>query len=174
MTRRRPWRPYFTLVVEALPSARGLLPLVALLGVWQALQTGNSPYFPPPLGVVERPDAAREKRAALSCIVRHDHNPAPWIGFGGLDRNQHWSADWSISAVEPRLRAASRISEAIPPPAVVPVAILFMGYDERMKLTVVVLAAIWPILLNTSSAAERVDPLLLDVARSFRLSALIA
>ena len=60
---------------------------------------------------------------------------------------------------------------AIPPPAVVPVAILFMGYDERMKLTVVVLAAIWPILLNTSSAAERVHPLLLDVARSFRLSA---
>ena len=46
-----------------------------------------------------------------------------------------------------------------------------MGYDERMKLTVVVLAAIWPILLNTSSAAERVHPLLLDVARSFRLSA---
>src|SRR6266436_2370578 len=44
---------------------------------------------------------------------------------------------------------------AIPPPAIVPVAILFMGYDERMKLTVVVLAAIWPILLNTSSAAER-------------------
>ena len=30
--------------------------------------------------------------------------------------------------------------ELIPPPAIVPVAILFMGYDERMKLTVVVLA----------------------------------
>src|SRR5258705_10318977 len=48
MTHSPPWRPYFTLVVEALPSARGLLPLVALLGVWQFLQTGNSPYFPPP------------------------------------------------------------------------------------------------------------------------------
>jgi len=51
---------------------------------------------------------------------------------------------------------------AIPPPAVVPVAILFMGYDERMKLTVVVLAAVWPILLKhlirrgtRSSAAAR-------------------
>ena len=35
----------------------------------------------------------------------------------------------------------------------------------------VALAALWPILLNTASAAERINPLLLDVARSFRLSA---
>ena len=48
MTYSRPWRQYFKLVVEALPSARGLLPLVALLVAWQLLQTGNSPYFPPP------------------------------------------------------------------------------------------------------------------------------
>ena len=46
-----------------------------------------------------------------------------------------------------------------------------MGYDERMKLTVVVIAAVWPILLNTSSAAEQIHPMLLDVAHSFRLSA---
>src|SRR6185437_13129661 len=36
------------LAKAAFPSARGLLPLVALLGVWQLLQTGPSPYFPPP------------------------------------------------------------------------------------------------------------------------------
>jgi ABC-type nitrate/sulfonate/bicarbonate transport system permease component len=34
---------------------------------------------------------------------------------------------------------------------------------------VVALAALWPILLNTASAAERLNPLLIDVARSFRL-----
>src|SRR5216684_2089521 len=80
-----------------------------------------------------------------------------------------------LIGVSPRFsRAVGPLLEflrAIPPPAIVPVAILFMGYDERMKLTVVVIAAIWPILLNTSSAAERIHPLLLDVARSFRLSA---
>src|SRR6266478_475098 len=76
-----------------------------------ALADRQFSLFSSTLGLVERPDAAREKRAALSCIVRHDHHPAPWIGFGGLDRNQHWSAHWSISAVESRLRAASRVSE---------------------------------------------------------------
>jgi ABC-type nitrate/sulfonate/bicarbonate transport system permease component len=161
MTYSRPWRQYFTLVVEALPSARGLLPLVALLVAWQLLQTGNSPYFPPPSdwwnGLMLLAKSGRFYPALLAVAVV--------IGTGiGL-----------LISVFPRFsRAVGPLLEflrAIPPPAVVPVAILFMGYDERMKLTVVVLAAIWPILLNTSSAAERVHPLLLDVARSFRLSA---
>jgi ABC-type nitrate/sulfonate/bicarbonate transport system permease component len=58
---------------------------------------------------------------------------------------------------------------AIPPPVTVPVAALLIGYNERMKLTVVVLSALWPVLLNASSAVRQIDPLLLDVARSFRL-----
>ena len=61
---------------------------------------------------------------------------------------------------------------AIPPPVTVPVASLLIGYSETMKLTVVVLSALWPILLNTTSAVRQIDPLLLDVARSFRLTAL--
>ena len=48
MTHSRLWRQYFTVVAAALPPARGILPLVVLLGAWQLLQTGNSPYFPPP------------------------------------------------------------------------------------------------------------------------------
>jgi ABC-type nitrate/sulfonate/bicarbonate transport system permease component len=59
---------------------------------------------------------------------------------------------------------------AIPPPVTVPIATLLLGYDVTMKLTVVALSAIWPILLNTSSAAAHVEPLLRDVARTFRLS----
>src|SRR5882672_5059617 len=67
--------------------------------------------FSSTLGLVERPDAAREKRSAVSGLVGHDHHPAAWIGGGGRDRNRNWSAHWCISAVQPRLRAASRISE---------------------------------------------------------------
>src|SRR5258707_1137146 len=33
----------------------------------------------------------------------------------------------------------------------------------------VVLSALWPVLLNASSAVRQIDPVLLDVARSFRL-----
>jgi ABC-type nitrate/sulfonate/bicarbonate transport system permease component len=171
MMRSPPWRQYFALVVEALPSARGLLPLAALLGVWQLLQTGTSPYFPPPsdwwdgLMLLAKSGRLYPALSATTITLLLGLAVAVLIGTGmGL-----------FIGVFPRLsRAFGPLLEflrSIPPPAIVPVAILFMGYDERMKLTVVVLAAIWPILLNTSSAAERVHPLLLDVARSFRLSA---
>jgi ABC-type nitrate/sulfonate/bicarbonate transport system permease component len=59
---------------------------------------------------------------------------------------------------------------AIPPPVTVPVASLLIGYNESMKLTVIVLAALWPILLNATSAVRQINPLLIDVARSFRLT----
>ena len=39
-----------------------------------------------------------------------------------------------------------------------------------MKVVVVVLAALWPILLNTSTAVRGLNPTLLDAARSLRLS----
>ena len=87
MTYSRPWRQYFKLVVEALPSARGLLPLVALLVAWQLLQTGNSPYFPPPSdwwnGLM---------LLAKSGIVGHHGNPAAWIGCRSRHRNRNWPA----------------------------------------------------------------------------------
>ena len=35
-------------VLASLPPARGLLPLILLLLVWQLLQPGPSPYFPGP------------------------------------------------------------------------------------------------------------------------------
>jgi ABC-type nitrate/sulfonate/bicarbonate transport system permease component len=170
MMRSPRWRQYFTLVAEALPSARGLLPLVALLGVWQLLPIGNSPYFPPPsewwdgLMLLAKSGRLYPALSATTITLLLGLAVAVFIGTGiGL-----------LIGVFPRFSRAFgpflEFLRAIPPPAVVPMAILFMGYDERMKLTVVVLAAIWPILLNTSSAAERVHPLLLDVARSFRLS----
>ena len=73
--------------------------------------------------------------------------------------------------VERALEPLIEFLRAIPPPVTVPIAALLLGYDEAMKLTIVALSATWPILLNTTSAAARVDPLLLDVARTFRLSA---
>src|SRR6266403_1798040 len=54
--------------------------------------------FSATLGLVERPDAAGEKRAALSGIVSHDNNPAAWIGCRGHHRNRSWPAHRGIPA----------------------------------------------------------------------------
>ena len=45
MVRLAPW---FSALRSGVPPLRGLLPLVALLALWQAINPQGSPYFPPP------------------------------------------------------------------------------------------------------------------------------
>jgi NitT/TauT family transport system permease protein len=53
--------------------------------------------------------------------------------------------------------------------SLLPVFILIMGIGESSKIAFVAYACIWPILLNTISGVESVDPLLVKSARSLGL-----
>ncbi|TXS33647.1 ABC transporter permease [Streptomyces sp. ms191] len=55
--------------------------------------------------------------------------------------------------------------------ALLPVFVLLLGIGETSKISIVVYACAWPILLNTISAVRHVDPTLLKLARSMDLSA---
>jgi ABC-type nitrate/sulfonate/bicarbonate transport system permease component len=55
----------------------------------------------------------------------------------------------------------------IPSVAVIPLAIVFFGLTDQMKLMVIVYASIWPVLLTAADALRRVDPLLAAVCRQF-------
>ncbi|MGW7056066.1 ABC transporter permease subunit [Streptomyces sp. NPDC054887] len=55
--------------------------------------------------------------------------------------------------------------------ALLPVFVLLLGIGETSKISIVVYACTWPILLNTISAVRSVDPTLLRLARSMDLSA---
>lgn len=54
--------------------------------------------------------------------------------------------------------------------ALLPVFILILGLGEVSKVSMVVYACVWPILLNTISAVRHVDPLLIRSGRSMGLS----
>jgi NitT/TauT family transport system permease protein len=55
--------------------------------------------------------------------------------------------------------------------ALLPVFILLLGIGETSKISIVVYACVWPILLNTVSAVRSVDQTLIRSARSLSLSA---
>lgn len=59
---------------------------------------------------------------------------------------------------------------AIPPPALLPVALLLFGIGTQMNIAVIVIGAIWPTLLNTIDGVRALDPQVQDMARSYRLS----
>lgn len=58
----------------------------------------------------------------------------------------------------------------VPPPVVIPVALLFFGLGDEMKIFVIVFSCAWPILLNTIDGVRGVDWVLLNTARTFGLS----
>jgi ABC-type nitrate/sulfonate/bicarbonate transport system permease component len=62
----------------------------------------------------------------------------------------------------------------IPSSAYIPVAILFLGIGNEMKIFVVFLACCFPILLNTYGGVRGIDPVLIDTGRTFGVGPLKA
>ena len=60
----------------------------------------------------------------------------------------------------------------IPSPAYVPMAILFLGIGNEMKVFMVAFTSFFPILINTISGVVNVERVLIDTGRTFGLSRL--
>lgn len=58
---------------------------------------------------------------------------------------------------------------AIPPPVLVPVLMLLMGFGDTMKIIVIVVGSIWPILLNTVEGVKGYDSVIDDTCRTFQI-----
>lgn len=57
----------------------------------------------------------------------------------------------------------------MPSVAIVPVAVLALGIGDAMIVAVTVYASLWPILVNTIDGVRRIEPMLIDTARTFGL-----
>lgn len=55
----------------------------------------------------------------------------------------------------------------IPKPALLPAMMLFLGLGAPMKISIVALAAFFPVLITTVQGARSVDPTMTDMARTF-------
>jgi ABC-type nitrate/sulfonate/bicarbonate transport system permease component len=56
---------------------------------------------------------------------------------------------------------------AIPPPALLPFAILVIGVGNSMKVFIIAFVCVWPILLNTIDGVRGIDPTLDDTTRVY-------
>jgi len=59
---------------------------------------------------------------------------------------------------------------SIPTIALLPLVLLLFGATSRMEITMIVLAAVWPLLIQSMYAAKQVEPLHKWVVRVFRIS----
>jgi len=58
----------------------------------------------------------------------------------------------------------------IPIAAFIPILVLFLGIEDKMKIGAIFFAGIFPVLLNSYAGASSVSPSMRDTARTFRLS----
>jgi len=68
------------------------------------------------------------------------------------------------------LEPSVEILRPIPSAAIIPVAILFLGIDNSMKIFVITFACLWPILINTIAGVHGIDKILIETAQTFKLS----
>jgi ABC-type nitrate/sulfonate/bicarbonate transport system permease component len=153
----------------AIPPLRGLLPLIVGLIVWQLVSHGQSAYYPRPSlwwegiehewqsGALKPAIEATLKSFIWALLVATVLGTLLGILIGRARR------------VDRALGPFLEFCRFLPAAAVVPIAVLAVGYTERMKIFVVVFAGIWPILLQVRTAVRTQSPLLLDVARSLHL-----
>jgi len=154
----------------ALAVVSGLVPLVTLLAVWEWAGSPDSPFYPAPSSwwpsLFVRGQGDEIAPAVIDTCQTFGLGliAATVVGVAfGIAVGASATADRALGPTFEFLRA-------IPPAAAVPVATLLLGFDETMKVVVVALAAVWPILLSTRTGVRQIDRVLIDSARSMRLS----
>ncbi|MBI4589162.1 MAG: ABC transporter permease [Candidatus Rokubacteria bacterium] len=152
--------------------AKGLAVLLGCLAVWELLARQSvalAAYFPPPsqvlltlVTILASGDLLGHVAASLSRFAQgYAVAGALAVGTGlclGLWRPLHALFEPLIELLRP-----------MPSPATIPIAILFLGIGDEMKVAVTVYACSWPILLNTIDGVRAIDPVLWNTAATFRL-----
>jgi ABC-type nitrate/sulfonate/bicarbonate transport system permease component len=58
----------------------------------------------------------------------------------------------------------------IPSIALLPIALIALGFGDRMEIVIVAFACVWPILILSRAAVGGIEPRLIEVSRALRLS----
>ena len=152
-------------------AAWGLVVPAVALGLWElASLLEQTPLFPGPLmvarAIFDNFDVIGGQlgytllRAATGFLVA----AAIMIPLGIVLGRVRWLG----ALVEPIVDMIA----TLPPPAIVPLVMLFAGTGDGAKIVIVAYAASVPMLMNTYEAARSRHPMLNRVARSLRLTRL--
>jgi sulfonate transport system permease protein len=149
-----------------------IAPFVLLLAWETASRTGLLPkvLLPAPLDVV---------RAAITSLTRG--GLLTHLGVSALRAAVGLAIGASIGLVLGLLTGLSRklqlvldtplqMLRAVPALALVPLVILWFGLGETAKLFIVAVTVVFPVYLNTFHGVRSVDPQLIEMARTYRVS----
>lgn len=143
---------------------------VLLVVAWYVASAGSTSFYFPPLGeILIRTidlwffDGIIENLLPSLGRILAGFGLALLVGIGG----------GVLLGLLPRFESSIRplleFLRATPGVALLPIAVIFLGIGDGMKVFMIALASMWPILLNTIDGVRSVEPVLLRMARSYRL-----
>jgi ABC-type nitrate/sulfonate/bicarbonate transport system permease component len=151
----------------------GLVTFLAILAVWETVSASgqvNPALLPPPSRVLPLVWQILASGSLVAPLADTLSLLALGYGIGcalacALGLAMGWSA-WLFRLLEP----LAELIRPIPKPALIPPLFLFLGLGTATKVTVVALAAFFPVLINTLQAVRGVDPVMVGTARTFGYS----
>jgi ABC-type nitrate/sulfonate/bicarbonate transport system permease component len=153
---------------KILAVALEILVPIALLGIWAAWSANSDTfYFPPLTDIFEK-----FQETWLFDRVGSDVVPSlERLAFGYVIAVVVAVAVGIPLGMNPTLRTATspivEFLRAIPPPALLPFAIVVLGVGNSGKIFLIAFVCLWPVLLNTIDGVTGIDPTLNETARVY-------
>lgn len=146
------------------------LPIVAFAAWWFATADSTNFYYPP---LEEILDVTRDTwlgERFFDDLVPSLVNLVLGFALAGLVG----ISLGLLLGLSPLLRRATAPTidflRSIPPPALISVLIILLGFERTMKVSAIALASLFPVLLNTIDGVRGVDPQQLDMAKAYRIN----
>jgi NitT/TauT family transport system permease protein len=92
------------------------------------------------------------------------------LAAGGLIGLAFGIALGLLTALDRLLEVTIETLRPIPSVALLPIALIALGFGYRMEITIIAFACLWPILILSRAAVGGIEPRLMEVARALRLS----
>ncbi|WP_166982950.1 ABC transporter permease [Paramicrobacterium fandaimingii] len=146
------------------------LPIVLLViwGIWSTF--ASAVYFPDPLTIgrafVQTWIGPAFFEDVLPSFTRLVFGTLASVVVGIIAGTLIGLVRWLRELLEPLME----FFRAIPPPVLIPIIAILLGPTDAMKITVIVLGAVWPILLNTIDGVRATDSVMTETARSYSLT----
>ncbi len=151
----------------AAPALEVTVP-IALLALWAVWSASTDTFYFPPLTEI----LATFEETWLFERVGSDVLPSlRRLGLGYAIAVVVAVAIGLPLGLSPMLRRATsplvEFLRAVPPPALLPFAIVVLGVGDSGKVFLIAFVCIWPVLLNTIDGVTGIDPTLNDTARVY-------
>jgi len=155
------------------PRARAaLLPVacILVLELWARAAHLQSDALAPPSAIAAAMVEAFADGSIL--VATRDTLASAFAGLaaGGLVGLGFGIALGLFTALDRLLEVTIETLRPIPSVALLPIALIALGFGYRMEIMIVAFACLWPVLILSRAAVGGIEPRLMEVARALRLT----